>query len=387
MRPICCYLLLSLLVLAACTDPTSDVGLDLLGDSANPNIKTFLSKSFSPSSLVDITGAAPRVLVGAADDPLTGQIEASGFLDFAGKFSGAPSDAISAVQLRLVRDYDFGDTTGVLQFSLHQVLAEWDQSGLKANTALTFGPEIINVNVTTRDTLITVDLPVSWIDANENVLRSDNFGAEFYGFAFINNDSEQVAGFNSASTTLVATSTAGPTTFTVSSTYTKFERKTEPDPPDDLVLFQDGTGPAIALDFDLHAFLSGLSINGAVLTFSADTVASQNTPPNFVRPLLHRLQLVAVTSDPEAPAILVGEADLSDEGKYRFSGQDLSVFFQSVFLGTLEYEYLELRAPVINNGLNTVLLHGINAGDLSPRATFISPQEILDWRLVSSGKS
>ena len=387
MRPICFSLLFSLLVLAACTDPTSDVGLDLLGESVNLNTQTVPSTSFSPSSLVDITGAAPRVLVGAADDALTGQVEASGFLDFAGEFSGAPSDAISAVQLRLVRDYDFGDTTGVLQFSLRQVLAEWDQSGLKANTALTIGPELISVNVTTRDSLITIDLPVSWIDANENVLRSDNFGSEFHGFAFIDSGSEQVAGFNSASTTLVATSTGGPTTFTVSSTYTKFDRKTEPDPPDDLVLFQDGSGPAIALDFDLKAYFSDQSINGAVLTFSADTIASQYAPPNFVRPLSHRLQLVAVTSDQEAPAILVGEADLNDEGKYRFSGQDLSVFFQSVFLGTLDYEYLELRAPVINNGLNTVLLYGINAGDLSPRATFISSQQILDWRLVSSGKS
>ena len=371
MRPICCYLLLSLLVLAACTDPTSDVGLDLLGDSVNPKTQTVQSNSFSPSSLVDITGAAPRVLVGAADDPLTGQVEASGFLDFEGQFSGAPSDAISAVRLRLVRDYDFGDTTGIFQFSLHQVLAEWDQSGLKANTALTVGPEIINVNVTTRDTLITIDLPASWIDANESVLRSDNFEAEFYGFAFIDNDSEQVAGFNSRSTTLVATSAAGPTTFTVSSTYTKIERATEPVSQDDLVLFQDGTGPAIALDFDLEDF-SNLSINGAVLTFNADTVTSQNTSANFARPLSRRLQLVAVTSDQEAPAILVGEADLSDGGEYRFSGQDLSVFFQSVFFGALEYDYLELRAPVINNTLNAVLLYGMNTGDLSPRATIIA---------------
>lgn len=387
MRPTCCYLLFSLLVLAACTDPTSDVGLNLLGESGSLHTQTLTATSFSPSSLVDITGAAPRVLVGGADDPLTGQVEASGFLDFAGEFSGAPSDAISAVQLRLVRDYDFGDTTGVLQFSLHQVLAEWDQSGLKANTALTIGPEIINVNVATRDSLIMIDLPASWIDANENLLRSDNFGSEFYGFAFIDNGSEQVVGFNSTSTTLVATSTAGPTTFTVSSTYTKFDRKTEPAAPDEFVLFQDGTGPAIALDFDLEFYFSDRSINGAVLTFSADTIASQHTPPNFVRPLLHRLQLVAVTSDQEAPAILVGEADLTGEGKYRFSGQDLSVFFQSVFLGTLEYDYLELRAPVINNGLNTVLLYGINAGNLSPRATFISSHITFDRRLVSSGKS
>ncbi len=371
MRPICCYLLLSLLIVAACTDPTSDVGLDLLGESTNPRTKTALSKSFSSSSLVDITGAAPRVLVGAADDPLTGQVEASGFLDFAGQFSGASSDAISEVQLRLARNYDFGDTTGVFQFSLHQVLTEWDQSGLKADTVLTIGPEIINVNVTTRDTLITIDLPTTWIDANESVLRSDNFGSEFYGFALVDNDSEQVAGFNSVSTTLVVTSTSGPTTFIVSSTYTKIERKTEPDPPNDLVLFQDGAGPAIALDFELEDF-SNLPINGAVLTFSANTVASQNAPPNFVRPLSRRLQLVAVASDEEAPAILVGEADLNEDGKYRFSGQDLSIFFQSVFFGSLEYEYLELRAPVINNALDTVLLYGTNTGDMSPRATIIA---------------
>lgn len=368
MRSILCFFLLAASLFAgSCTDPASEVGLDLLGTETNLQAKTVPATSFSTSPLVDITGAAPRVLVGAVDDPMTGQITAHGFLDFAGDFSGTPSDDIKNVRLRLSRNYNFGDTLKTVQFRVHQILKEWDQAGLKSNTDLEFGPAIMTV--ITQDTLTTVDLPASWVDTNENTLRSDDFNSEFHGFALIEDGSGQVFGFNSGSTVLLITSANGSTTYTVNSTYTQIDRSRPSDPPGEFLLFQDGSGPAIQVDFAFKEFVNH-PINGMELIFRVDTVATQSAPENFVRPLQQILQLVAVPSDGTNAAVLIGQAQLSDE-QYRFAGKDVSVFFQSVFFGDQDYARLELRAPVANHSLNAMLFHGTDAPDLSPQATII----------------
>ncbi len=357
-----------LLSVVSCTDPTSDVGLNLLGDESTPQVKTTPVTSFSASSLVDITGAAPRVLVGEIEDPLTGQISANGFLDFTGTFSGSDSETIMSVQLKLSRNYNYGDTLEAVEFSLHQILTAWSQSGLQADTMLNIGPEILAVS--TLDTLTTIDLPVSWINANEGILRGSEFESEFHGFALIGNGSSQVVGFNSASSMLELTSSNTSTIYTVNSTYTQIDRGGPLNIPDGLVLFQDGAGPAIGMNFALDEY-TNLPINGVVLVFRADVATSQLTPVNFVRPMPEILQLVAVSRDDRGPAILVGQTTMNDNGEYLFSGPDVSTFFQRVLFGAQDYAHFELRAPVLSHSLNSILFHGSDAGDLSPRATII----------------
>ncbi len=357
-----------LLFVVSCTNPTSDVGLNLLGDDSIPQAKTAEATLFSASDLVDITGGAPRVLVGDIKDPLTGQISANGFLDFAGTFSGSSSETITSVQLRLSRNYNFGDTLEAVEFSLHQILASWSQTGLQANTTLSIGPEILAVS--SLDTLTVIELPLSWINENEGILRGSEFESKFHGFALMGRGSHRVAGFNSELSVLELISSNTSTTFSVSSSYTHVERSAPMNIPDGLVLFQDGVGPAIEMNFALDDY-TNLPINGAVLAFRADIETSQLTPPNFVRPMPDTLQLVAVPKDDRTPPILVGQAMLDDRGEYNFSGTDVSTFFQRLLVGAEEYAHFELRAPVLSHSLNSILLHGKDAGDLSPRATII----------------
>ena len=361
------FLLAAPLIVVSCSDPVSDVGLDLLGSEVNLQTKTAQVSSFSASPLVDITGSAPRVLVGSVDDPLTGQIATHGFLDFGGDFSGAPSDSISRVQLKLSRNYNFGDTLATVQFELHQILNEWNHIGRRSDTGLDVGPAIMTV--TTQDTLTIVDLPDSWVNENESVLRSADFETDFHGFALIENGSGQVVGFTSTRTVLEVTSSGGLTTYNVSSTHTQIERMRPSDTPSGFLLFQDGAGPAIELDFAFDEF-ENQPINGVELVFSVDTDASQAAPENFVRPLPQILQLVAVPLDDTDPAVLVGQATIND-GAYRFSERDVSVFFQRVFFGSQQYSRLELRAPIVNHSLNAALFYDADAPDLSPRATII----------------
>ena len=344
-----------LVTVASCTDLSSNVGLDLLGDETDPQVKNVQVTSFSASTLSDVTGATPRVLVGAANDPLTGKISANGFLDFTGNYAGSPSEIITRVQLKLSRNYSFGDTLAPVQFQLHQILAAWDQNGLHADTTLEIGPEILSV--LTRDKLIVIDLPLSWITANAEFLQSDEFNTKFHGFALIENRSRQVIGINSASTVLEMVSSNRSTTYTVGSTYTQVKRTRSADVPDGFVLFQDGAGPSIALDIELDEFMDQ-PIHNAVLSFRADTVASQMAAsPSFHRPTARTMQLVAVPADNTSPVILVGQTVLNDQEEYRFSGLDVTLFFQHVLLGKHTYEHLELRAPVLEHSLNTVLLH------------------------------
>ena len=365
------FLLPVILIVASCTNPVSDVGLDLLEGETSPQVKTTPATSFSASGLADITGNAPRVLVGSVDDPLAGRVSANGFFDFTGTFDGTSSESITRVQLKLSRNYNFGDTTVAAQFSLHQILAEWSESGLRSDAELKIGPAILTV--TTLDTLTTVELPTSWINENERTLRSSEFEKEFHGLALIESGSGHVVGFNSALTTLELTSSNGSTTYKVGSTYTQVKRMSPPKVPDGFILFQDGIGPTIEMEFDFDE-LKNRPINGAILSFSADTLTNQATPPNFSRPLPRTLQLIAVPSDDTASAILVGQSTIDDSGEYLFSGSDVSLFFQRALLGSQEYKHLELRAPADQHSLNAVLLHDTHAGDLSPRVTiFLSP--------------
>ncbi|MCY4205067.1 MAG: hypothetical protein OXE92_04995 [Bacteroidetes bacterium] len=362
------FLLPVLLILASCTDSISNVGLDLLGDEANPQVETIHSTSFSTSDLVDITGASPRILVGSVNDPLTGQISTNGFLDFAGTFAGTPSESITSAQLKLSRNYNYGDTTKTVEFSLHQILQEWNHIDLRSDTDLTIGPQILTV--TTLDTLTTIDLPASWISENENDLRSAEFNSKFHGFALIQINSGQVIGFNAALSEFELTSASGVTEYSVISTYTQIKRMSPSTPPDGLLLFQDGAGPAIELNFDLNKYKNS-PINNITLSFSADQLASQDTPENFLRPFPQILQLVAVPADATMPASLVGQAAMDKDGEYHFSDIEATIFFQRVLFGSQQYDRLELRSPVENNSLNAVLFHGMDARDLSPRATII----------------
>jgi len=363
-RLICVSLLL---IVAACTDSVSEVGLDLLEDETSAKITTTPVVSFTSSSQADITGSSPRVLVGAVDDLLTGQISANGFLDLESTFDGAPSEKITGARLIFTTNYRFGDTLSSVQLGLHEVLKQWNDAGLESDTQLNTGPEILTAIIT--GSRVAIDLPESWIQGNEELLKSDEFDSEFHGFALIHHEGGQVIGLNSMASSLEVVAASDTYSYPISSTLTQIKRISPAQVPSGYVLFQDGAGPRIDLTFDLKAF-ENQPINGAIVHVHA--LPSQSIPEHFVRPAPDSLYLFAVPINDTISPFRVGVAQL-DEGEYRFAGAVVSVFIQSIVFGTQEVKRLELRAPREVNSLNAVLLYGTTSGKLAPSLTMILP--------------
>src|SRR5690606_12069496 len=110
--------------LSACQDP-SGVGLDLIDEEGTgPNVVVVAADSVGAGSEEDITGgfatSAPfqtRLLVGAARDPLLGDVRADAYFDFIPSTTVPEDffdDPIVGAELRLFRDYVYGDSTAAL---------------------------------------------------------------------------------------------------------------------------------------------------------------------------------------------------------------------------------------------------------------------------------
>ncbi len=367
MRTLRFVCLLLILVVAACSDPVTDVGLDLLEDEISATVRLAPVLSLSESSRTDITGSTPRVLVGAVDDPLTGQIFANGFMDFEGTFGGAPSETINEARLIFSRNYQYGDTLTPVQIGLHQILAEWNDTGLESDTELNIGPEIFTVTIS--DLRSSINLPESWVRDNEDLLKSDDFESKFHGFALIQHESRHVIGLNAATSFLEVITSATTDRYQVSSTLTQVKRMSPAQTPSGYVLFQDGAGPFIDFTVNLESF-ENQPINGAIIRFHALT--DQSTPEHFVRPTPDSLSLFAVPTDDAVLPFPVGVAQ-RNEGEYRFSGSLVNVFIQSILFGTQEVKHLELRAPRQINSLSAVLLYDLDGQELAPSLTMILP--------------
>ena len=365
------FFFVGLLVLTSCSDPVSDVGLDLLEDETSARIETIAPTSFSASSRVDLTAQAPRVLVGSVDDPVAGLISASGYIDFEGTFAGSPSEEITSARLIFTQEYSYGDTLSTVEFTLHQILSEWDASEVESSSSLRTSEAIATTFVLGNRTII--DLPESWIQEHEDDLKSTDFENAFHGFALVGSTGDQVLGFNTrgSTSTFELTSASGTTSYTVSSTYTQVDRMSPAQPPSGFLLFQDGSGPGIEMIFDFESFDSE-PINGAIFSFPAFTLTDFPTPDHFVRTAPDSLQLFAVPMDESIQPFGIAVARM-DEGAYRFASSILSAFVQNLLFGAQEIQHLELRAPPANHSLDAILFHSKDSGDFAPTLTMILP--------------
>ena len=316
----------------------------------------------------DITGQAPRVLAGVVDDPLFGSVTATGYIDFDTGFDGtAPALVGAAVRLR--RTYVYGDTMSMVTLAVHDILEQWDPTGVKADSALVLGPEIITHTFLSTDSVVLIPMPTAWVSMYEDTLRSSGVDSLFHGLAFAPVDGQSVVGFINSGTVLEVYSADDTTAFNFQRSLTTTTRMTEPMLPEARAAMQDGTGPGVRVTFDLDS-LATQPINGAAFLIHADTVAFQDTPMDFVRPMVEELQLVAVRNEDD-PALLVGQTRITDEGIFSFSGSEMATFFYRILFGLEEYEYLELRVPVLDNTLNGLLLHDVDSPDAPPELRLI----------------
>lgn len=358
-----------LLALAACTDVTSNVGAGLLEAGTTPEVVQAVPVVFEQMPHRDITGSLERVLAGHVVDELAGTIRVTGYADFAGGFDESDASAISAVDLRLVRDYLYGDTLADLTLDVHDILQSWEALGGRADTVLQLGPRITSLTFPPGDTLAVVSLPQSWIDLHVGALRSPDFDERFHGLALLARSESGVAGFSAPGSELLITTGSGTVSYNLSRAISRIERLSPAAPPEGTVLLQDGSGPSIRISFDLEDF-GQRPLSGATVRLSADAALGRMAPAHFVRPSIETLHLVMVP-DEGAIGTVVAEFVRADGALFEASGRDLAAFFQDVFLGVHEFAFMELRVPVQENTVNTILIHDATSDDLAPEALFV----------------
>lgn len=353
----------------ACDDPGS-VGVDLVDEqTGRPVVVELPTTTFEAADADDVTGNSERVLAGSVEDPMLGTIASTGYVDFAGLsgLTGAfATGVISEVTLDLIPDYVYGDTTEMVTMLLSDMSEDWDPQGGRADTTITSGASVLEFSFLPTDTLVTISLPETWIDANATALQSSTFSVDFHGFELSSVSGNAVVGFirlGSALRVTVGTETAS---YPASQTLSTQTRDGVPDVPDNRLLLQDGLGPGVLFRFDFNE-LENSAVSRVLFRFLADTLASQaNTPPNFVRPLLSELELFTLNADDQF--VFLERTTLDEEGRFIFDSGILRQNLQQIFLGENGLDSFQLGVRTTASTLDAILLHDVTVADTAPEA-------------------
>lgn len=354
--------------LAACDNPT-DVGGELVGGEGADPQRVVLpldvdTTHYAPETGTSIPGelGVARFLAGrqeAAGTPF-GDVETTGYIDF--QRVNVPADfqnlTIDSVNVELVANYAYGDTTQPTHLSLHDLTEEWDANNAPADT--TFDPgfaegqPITTFTATSGDTL-TVSLPQDWILEHRDELSTPGdsaFAEAFHGFQVRAASESGVIGFASSATRMrvVYEPPAGQqepeATYSLTEQLTTV-RSSGRAPADQLALIQDGTGRALSFELNPPDSLRNVAVNNAELIFEADTTV-EGLPGAFHRPQIRRLELrnPPGEEDDESDALQRGlflelDAD-SSRFETNFALRDL---VQDVLNGTVNYGEIQVRPP------------------------------------------
>ncbi len=337
----------ALLSLSACSDST-DVGLGVGPDSLSGgqpitlNVKPELDTARTSPITGENGRQAPvrntwRVLVGVVDDPLpgTGEIEAEGYLDFAGR-SSLPSEIESAnsadsltAELRLTPSYLHGDSSDAVAPEVYDLTEEATMDSARASASFDADEtDLASVNtaqINPTDSLVTVELRESWIAENLSTLQNTSddgsaFEEDFPGFKIVAPNSHAVVGFSSFDATLRLTYASESDTATADYSGLKSfthiaQRGVMEDPSSSHKLLQDGAGVDLTMEWAFgeeelsdeekeEGKVDSLRIsplNRAEIFIPVDTSAMKDpSRANFVRPLPKGYRIVA-TRGPDTP--------------------------------------------------------------------------------------
>lgn len=322
------------------------MGLGLIGEGqgGQPVIRQIDPAHFENTPLTRPGGSQSRILAGRVIDPLTGTVEADGYFDLS---SGASSDfrdaEVTSASLRLRPTYVYGDTTETITFAIRPVLDEFSTgTALPSDTTLSTGAVINEFSFLPTDTLIVVPMPLAWIQANDAVLRSEEFSDDFHGFLLEQLSGNAVIGF-AGDSQLRAFAEADSAVYPVTKAYAAVRRTADPNLSPDRLLYQAGVGPIA--QFELGAdTINAAAINQARLVFQTDTLALSQKPAGFQRPVITTLDLYATLDD--GRVVILDRAEIDDEGRFVFDAANIALELQRVLLGTREIEHFEIRVPV-----------------------------------------
>lgn len=384
MKPAHATLVLAiLLAVAACDDPTG-VGVELIDNGSGAPEAVELAPGLQPDHPVfDVTGGARRALMGATNDPLIGGTAASAALDFALPATVVPSVGFrtgpaTSAELRLVRDYRYGDTTATVDLAVSEIFEEWTATGGTSSTTISPGPRLLTATVQATDTLLTIPLPESWVDANDSNLRSQDFVSIFRGFLIEPQSEGVVLGIDVDESHMRVISGGDTASFLVSRNLSLIERTAAGNPPAGLAILQDGpgTGLGLVLDFE-SADVTDVALARVVVRVPYDSIAiRQQLPPNFVRPTIVRADLVGITEDSLAIPLATSQVR---NGALLFDDPILTSTLQGVLIGESVFRSFALMGSLdlapVDNTVNTLLLRdgSVDADGPSMALTVIRP--------------
>lgn len=380
LRQLVAFLILpaSLVLFPACDDPTS-AGLELAGGpTGEPVAYAAAPSTFESAEIEDITGNSASVLTGQVADPLLGTIETKGYIDFilaATSPDGFAAGPVTAASLKLDVQYLYGDTTAVPILSINGMNEDWGNTGANSDTVLISGANILSTSVDVADSssVISIDLPQSWVTANDSTLRSVFFSSSFNGFELTTDASNLVAGFNLAGSSLEVVSGGDTVTFPAAQAISSITTLSQPVLPADRILVQDGTRNGIEFDID-HTKIDSLSdavLSSLILSVTADTnLLNDNTPVNFVRPPVESLVLVGTVGD--SLDFDIETVTLDEDGRFVFRSTILRDALQQQIISDTVFESYSLRIPDTQNTIGSVVLYSPTSETSPPQLNIVA---------------
>ncbi len=394
------------LSLAACQDP-SGVGLSLIGDeTSDPNAQLVSASEARFGDNAAATGGfAPqgstprqtRVLFGSMSDDVFGDADATSYIDARSiaQPEGFETRPLAQVQILLRRAETYGDTLAMVPYEVRQIdpSPAWSPDGLPPDTTLATGDVITSGMISAQDTLVTVDLPQSYIAANTIILR-DSLDTLFEGFQIrvpegsgaSGGNMGAILGFDATQSSLRLIgpdyqneddeTTRDTLDYPLVEVYTALARGDVMETPGRM-LVRGGASMPLELDFDLGAFNS-LPLASARLRVPLDR-SLLDGPMGFNRPLPRSVALFAILEDGTRRFVLSQDLEADAEDIVfrddRASAQSLNTLVQSVLLGRLMVDHLEISVPDgpdLDLGVLPILMEDAVDGDLRrPRLSLI----------------
>jgi len=350
-------------VLIGCDDPT-DVGRSLVDAQAGESsVATLAASSIELNSRGDITGGnaasgAVRVLSGVVQDPVAGEIQSTGYMDFvpASQFeSSFLNGSVSFAEVELSIDYVYGDTSGSVVFELVDIAADWESSFARADTSISTGNVVLTTSIPARTGIHSIGLPQTWVSANDALLRSSSVVDDFHGFALRPVSGNAVLGIRFTNSRIRASATPGDT---VSFGLSKIVSGTDEQGPiqdSNVILLRDGSrnGLDVVFPFEGDEFPEAM-IHRVLMRFNVSDFAD-SYPEHFNRPDILLVGLRAVSED-GATRLDIAEVIINSDGSFTFDNTSLTNVVQTANLGKSVLGRFELYFPVEESGVGFIAI-------------------------------
>lgn len=306
-----------LIMLAGCERPGS-VGNGLTDSGAEVQIQSDTIEVVSTRAFDAFSGNYSRFSAGGFNDPIFGDIAATGFIKPALPAANDTLTQDATMKMRLLFDNAdvLGDTLAEQTFDVYEVNEFWRPNviKLKGNLAIKNSPKVASFTVGEEDSL-EVTLDPQWVDNHyrpyvdsDSTTTDSLYKNEEFGLALVPTNSNKVIPFDVSSTQFVFENPSDTSTVSSSQWAYQIERNNRPEPPQGTAVVHNMLEQTLKFSFDVSSIdISAPNISRAELVFYRDeTALSQSISGSQNRPKVKTVQLHYVDSTQTPDNLLPG---------------------------------------------------------------------------------